>query len=543
MKSVLVIGGYGGFGARVSLLLARDGFAVTIAGRDRGKAEAFCRQHPDLPLEALGLDRNQESKPLLEARRPWLVIDAAGPFQGSDYRVARSCIAAACHYVDLADARDFVCGIAELDRDARAAGVCVVSGASSVPALTSAVADRLVAGLDRVTLIDVALSASNRASGSRSVTQAILSYVGKPVRIWRGGGWREAVGWQELERLRFCVPGEKQIRRHVAICDVPDLELLPARYPGHPAVRFRAGSELAVQNVAVWLLSWPVRWGWMRSLRALAGPGLRLQQLLRPLGGDRSAMRVLVKGWIGERAVERHWTVYASSGDGPWIPSLAAPLVARKLAGDAVPAGARSAAGLLALEAFEHMFASFAIRTHREERSTEPLYRRIMGAGFDRLPPAVRGMHMLIGDGAAAGQGSVETGGRAGRLIGRIFGLPAANPNVPVRVWFEETEGVEVWHRSFGSHSFSSRLSESGDLLVERFGPLCFAFSLVGEANALAMHLKRWRFGRLPLPLRLAPRIRGREEERAGRFHFDVEIRLPLIGLLVRYSGWLCPSV
>jgi saccharopine dehydrogenase-like NADP-dependent oxidoreductase len=42
-------------------------------------------------------------------------VDAAGPFQGAEPRVARAAIAAGLHYVDLADARDFVAGFRALD--------------------------------------------------------------------------------------------------------------------------------------------------------------------------------------------------------------------------------------------------------------------------------------------------------------------------------------------------------------------------------------------------------------------------------------------
>src|SRR5881628_23475 len=74
--------------------------------------------------------------PALEAD---LVIDAAGPFQGSSYAVPEACIAARIPYLDLADGRDFVCGIGALDQAARAAGVAIVAGASSVCALSGAV--------------------------------------------------------------------------------------------------------------------------------------------------------------------------------------------------------------------------------------------------------------------------------------------------------------------------------------------------------------------------------------------------------------------
>ena len=43
----------------------------------------------------------------------------------------------------------------------------------------------------------------------------------------------------------------------------------------------------------------------------------------------------------------------------------------------------------------------------------------------------------------------------------------------------------------------------------------------------------------LPLPPFMLPPIRTRESERDGRYQFEVEAGLPLIGLLVRYEGWL----
>ena len=130
MKTVLVLGGYGGFGGRVAILLGKAGFAVIVAGRNAAKAEAFCARHPALALRPLKLAREDG----LGGETPWLVVDAAGPFQESDYSLPAACIRAGAHYLDLADARDFVFGIDALDAAARAAGVAVISGASSLPA-------------------------------------------------------------------------------------------------------------------------------------------------------------------------------------------------------------------------------------------------------------------------------------------------------------------------------------------------------------------------------------------------------------------------
>jgi hypothetical protein len=35
--------------------------------------------------------------------------------------------------------------------------------------------------------------------------------------------------------------------------------------------------------------------------------------------------------------------------------------------------------------------------------------------------------------------------------------------------------------------------------------------------------------------------VRCREREHDGRYEFLVEARLPLVGLVIRYEGWLLP--
>lgn len=536
MKDVLVFGGYGGFGGRLAVLLAEAGFAVTVAGRSAAKARAFCASHPELKLRARALDRGAG----LAGETPWLVVDAAGPFQGLDYRLVKAAIAAGAHYLDLADARGFVCGIGAYDEAAKAAGVVILSGASSLPALSAAVCGRLAEGLTRVSAIDAALSAGNRIAGGVSVTRAILSCVGQPMLLWRGQAWRRAYGWQETGAVSYRMPGHAPLRRRVALCDVPDLALLPALYPGRPAARFRAGTEIALQNILLWLLSWPVRWGWLKSALSFTAPGLWLQRAMGRIGGDRSAMRLTLKGWQSETPVRRDWTILAEAGDGPWIPALPALLLAGKL--DALPPGARTAAGSLALAEFEPAFARFAIATRIEESRPEPLYARIMGADFASLPAAVRALHLVNGDLAASGLAEVIRGRHPlARLIAAVTGFPPAARAVPVSVWMREEGGVETWRRDFGGAAFESRLAERGGLLTERFGPIRFAFTLRREENGLTMHFRRWWLGPLPMPRLLLPRGIAREYEEGGRFHFDVPIALPLIGLLVHYRGWLTP--
>ncbi len=531
MSRILVIGGYGGFGARLSRRLLGAGHRLLVAGRSFDKAAAFCAGLDG--AEPVVADRTNGIGMVLARERPDLVIDAAGPFQGSGTTVPEACIAMRIPYLDLADARDFVTGIGALGKGATVA-VPIVSGASSLPALSGAVVRKLAEALDRVERVDIALSASNRAVAGPAVAAAILSYVGRPVRLWRGQRWIEATGWQALRRVRFAVDGMAPLRRWVALAEVPDLSLMPDALPGRPAVTFHAGTEFGFHMLGLWLMSWPVRWGWIGSLGGTARWMHKLQTLTGRGGSDRSAMSVTLTG----SGIERRWTLIAEKGDGPEIPTLAAQLLAGEVLAGRVAPGARDASGLLTLEQFAPLFAGLAIRTEVTERAVDSLYARAMGSRFGRLPEAVRDMHDVIGDAGAAGEGEVRRGRGLAWLVGRVMGFPPEG-SWPLRVAFSARDGKERWTRDFGGHAFSSELSQTGQGVAERFGPLRFAFDLPSDGEGLKMVLRRWTAFGVPMPRWLGPRIEAREWEEGGRFRFEVGVAMPLIGPVVRYTGWL----
>jgi hypothetical protein len=92
--------------------------------------------------------------------------------------------------------------------------------------------------------------------------------------------------------------------------------------------------------------------------------------------------------------------------------------------------------------------------------------------------------------------------------------------------------------RSFTSFQSAGR-GTSAHLLRERFGPLSFDLALVVEGTKLCLVVRRWSLWGLPLPLLLAPGGDSYETVIDDRFHFHVEIRHSLIGLIVGYCGWL----
>lgn len=367
--TVLVIGGSGTFGSRVCRLLAAEpGFRVVVAGRSLAKAtaevEALRSAHPAADVTAQRLDVDAGLDQALRASGAGLVIHTAGPFQGQDYRVARACIDLGMHYVDLADGRDFVSGIGSLDGPARDADVLLAAGASTVPGLSAAVVDHLAGDLATLESIDMGVTPGNRVERGASLINAILGYVGQPMP-WRWDGrWTTAYGWQELRRRVLRVPGVAPVGpRWFAACDVPDLALFPARYPGTPGVAFRGGLELSVLHLGLWLLSWPVRWRLLPRLATLSPLIRGMAYLVQSLGSDRGGMFVEVVGRdAGGRHLKRCWTLIAEDGDGPVIPGVPAVILAKGLARGRIAArGARPCLDLFDLRDFNEAVAALSI--------------------------------------------------------------------------------------------------------------------------------------------------------------------------------------
>lgn len=159
---------------------------------------------------------------------------------------------------------------------------------------------------------------------------------------------------------------------------------------------------------------------------------------------------------------------------------------------------------------------------------------------FDALPPRVRELHDVTATSRWVGRADVERGrGSAARLIATVLGLPPDGRDQALSVTFEPNDGGEIWTRAFGASVFRSVQDERGGLLRERAGPVTFLFALQASGEGLVLILRGVRVFGMPLPRFAHPRVRTFESERDGRYRFEVEGSLPLVGLIVRYAGWL----
>lgn len=543
---ILVVGGTGAFGQKlVESLLATTGAIVLVGGRNpqrHGKLlQNLKARYGDERIETLVIDRD-DALNVLRAAKPFCVADAAGPFQGAEPRLARAAITAGCHYMDLADARDFVSRFPSLDEDARAADVLAVTGASSTPALSGAALAALTANWRQVNEIAVAISPGNRAPRGLSVIEAILAYAGQPVRVWLNGCWTARPGWGTT--VRRDMPGLGS--RWLSLCETPDLDLLPARYPSARTVLFRAGLELSILHLGLWTLTLLVRLGLIRSLRPFASPLQTVASWLEPFGTDRGGMSVEAWGKDqDERPVRTIWSLVAEAGDGPNIPTLPAlALIRGLLDGRITDKGAKVASDLLTLQDIESEFSRFRITVRKAFSwpEGETLFEKALGSDIAQLPPLVRTIHTsapLHLTGRAAVDGA-QNG--MGAIIAKLFGFPKSTPDEAADITLKRQDEKEIWIRRFGRSAFRSTLrpGPTPRRVDERFGPFSFELEMTPGESGFTLDIVSWRIGPVPLPLRLAPHTPARAfVDEQGRYSFDVMIALPFIGRLVRYRGWL----
>ncbi|WP_439478504.1 DUF4166 domain-containing protein [Brevundimonas sp.] len=542
MTRVLVIGAGGVFGSRLCEGLLRDGFEVVAAGRDRRRTEAvaarFRLAFPQGRIDVVTLDVATLTAAELKTTGADIVADTAGPFQGAEPTTARAAIAAGLSYVDLADGRDFVAAFPALNATAKAAGVAALTGCSSTPALSNAVLDRLTEGWREVVSIEAAISPGARAPRGLSAMRAILSWLGRPVRVFEGDEWTTRQGWSGLYRRDFGRAG----RRLVSLCETPDLDLFPALYAPRQRALFLAGLEPAAAHLGAWVLA-----GLVRLLRfdpvPLAGLLVQVSGWASVIGSDRGAMRVEALGVDGEGCAARGvWRLVAEPGEGPVTPSLPALAAIKAIAAGRIEPGARACVGVMTLEDIVAEMAPHGLATETVvERGA--IFARAIGPGFDGLPPAVRALHETPGRSLWRGEAMTEgAAGPMAAMIARIMGFPTAQAACSAEVAIHADGERSVWRRRIGCHAFASVLStpRPGGRVRERFGPLSMELRLTPEGGRLVYRVEGWRLGPIRLPSGLAPSTRAHEEVDAeGRFVFDVQISLPLIGRLVRYRGWL----
>lgn len=549
--TVLIIGGYGFFGRRLCELLKDEaGLSLIIAGRNAERAARHCLAFAmeTVQCSPLKLDRTQDLSAQIPVR-PDLIIDMSGPFQAygdAPYRVLDYALETGADYIDIADSADFVAGIAAYDARAKAAGIFALSGLSTYPVLSAAALTHLQAGMGPITHAATGIAPSPKTGMGRSVIDAIASYAGRPITVWREGRHQTHHGLTETRKRTIAVPGARPMRpRLFSNVDAPDSCALPDVFPQLTSLWSGAGpAPRPLHYLLIWL-SRLTRYRLFPGLKWMSGIMAKTQRLLA-IGEARGGL--FAEASDGHAL--RSWHMIADGDSGPYTPVIPAAIIIKKILRAERPiSGARAGTLAVTLREFETEFAPLGIISGtREDSAVIPhLYAEILGEAYARLPGPIQDLHRIEARRVFTGTADISRGRNPlGRMVAALFRFPKPGKAVPITVTLDRKGAKEYWTRNFGGRVMKST-QEAGTgarthLIVERFGPFAVGLAVIATPDHLSLQAMNWRFLGLPLPTSLVPRGDIFETVQDGVFQFDVEIKAPLFGRMVHYRGHLKPQ-
>jgi hypothetical protein len=170
------------------------------------------------------------------------------------------------------------------------------------------------------------------------------------------------------------------------------------------------------------------------------------------------------------------------------------------------------------------------------------LFPALLGEQWNALAAPVRRMH-----GDAIGVRALGTADVAGathlpaRLLRRLLGLPEPGQGQALEVLIERHPGRETWTRRFAQGRMRSCLTRRHGRLHERLGPVTLQFELRRMDDAIDWRLRGVRLLGLPLPRAWFGAVYSRSGSHQEHYAFRIDTRLPLLGQLIAYHGWLDP--
>ncbi|MGD9591638.1 MAG: hypothetical protein AB7V32_03865, partial [Candidatus Berkiella sp.] len=216
--------------------------------------------------------------------------------------------------------------------------------------------------------IDFGIAPANKIERGDALIQAILGYTGKPFLRLENGKWVTVYGWQNVHRHYY---GDNLGLRWHANCDIPDLVLLPQKYPMLKTVEFYAGLEVPMMHLGLWCLSWLTRAKIIRNWSYFYKSIAAMSRWFRKKGTDAGGMYIRLVGSSHRyQPLEINWVLVAEKGHGPYLPVIPCFILVKKLLQDEVSPGARPCFEMFSLQEFEEAISKWSIYITVDEVET-----------------------------------------------------------------------------------------------------------------------------------------------------------------------------
>lgn len=168
------------------------------------------------------------------------------------------------------------------------------------------------------------------------------------------------------------------------------------------------------------------------------------------------------------------------------------------------------------------------------------------GEGFARLHPLLQALHRDGGrlEGPVRFRIGHGLAGLVGRRVLRRLGIDDAASEQWLAVDIRHADGALRWARRFGTGSeavswFRPVGRWPDGCWEECAGPLTLRLAVDTEGGGWRWRQIGCRLWALPLPAWLAPGVEAGKRIEGGRYRFDVAVRLPLLGEVLAWGGYL----
>jgi saccharopine dehydrogenase (NAD+, L-lysine-forming) len=202
-SDILVVGGYGVVGRRISAQLApRFPDRVVIAGRDQRRAEALCHElGHGARARRIDVDDLASIGPALDGAGTVITCVAQ-----RELHLLRTSIARGVAYTDIAPRLAFWQGAEEMASEARRTGARIVLGAGLSPGISNMMARQLANAVGRVDHIETAILLSLGDEYGPDSLHHVLEAMTQPFSVLEDARRRHALPFSEGKRVRFPAP-------------------------------------------------------------------------------------------------------------------------------------------------------------------------------------------------------------------------------------------------------------------------------------------------------------------------------------------------
>ncbi len=166
------------------------------------------------------------------------------------------------------------------------------------------------------------------------------------------------------------------------------------------------------------------------------------------------------------------------------------------------------------------------------------VYKKILGDEFTKLTPILRLSH---GDAnSIKATGIINVGYGKNIFVGvlnKLSKMPPKGNDQHIILTIERSEDMETWKRYFTKQIFSTDQFAKNGSLHERSGLMTLTFNMSVKNGSLYIVQEKTLFAGIPLPKFMGVHATATSIEEGNGWRVSVEVRSPLLGLMLRYSG------